>query len=148
MSTMVRFDDGQLLDFSVDDVFFVSLNAKSIRHCVILCIDNELIVYRILRKNREVGLIRTLLNNAEINLKTHYQFTFKGLVWGQPAITYVNGVWWWMLNECLIIDTRGNLSLPFLDILKRYEIENPQTDKLLAFFESARSSAIYTIPGS
>lgn len=146
MATVVRFTDGQLLDLSLQTdteiLFTISLTAKNIRHCVVLCIDNKLVVYRILRKSKEAGPIRTLLNQAEDNLQTYYDFTMKGLIWGQPAIARIKGRYWWMLNELLVIDELGNLSQPFEDILSRYGIINPDTRELLAYFESMRHVAV------
>lgn len=152
MTTTVRFTDGQLLDINVFDpvqdenIFCLSSSAKHLRHCAVLCIDNELVVYRILRKSRDAGPIRKLLNEAEENLFLYYGFTFKGLIWGHPAITRISGRWWWLLNDIPVINELGQLSLPFQDILGKYQIENPDTEKLLAFFESVRNSSVFTIP--
>lgn len=146
MTTIVRFTDGQLLDLSLtndtDVLLTLSLTAKNIRHSVVLFIGGKLVVYRILRKNKEAGPIRTLLNQVEENLLLHYNFEMKGLIWGQPAIARIKGRYWWMLNELLVIDELGNFSPGFQDTMNQYNIANPDSSALLTYFESVRDTAI------
>lgn len=150
MATVVRFSDGQLLDVQVQNetetLFHLSLNATHIRHCAVIYIDGDLKVYRLLRRCKRVGPVRSTLNNIEENLAQHYQFVLKGLVWGQPSITRIKGRYWWCLNELLIIDELGNISQPLQDILDRYELPPPSTETLLNYFKSVRDGAVFHKP--
>ncbi|UKS72124.1 hypothetical protein MOA67_gp299 [Klebsiella phage KpLz-2_45] len=147
MSTTVRFTDGHLLDLTLmndtDCLLTLSLSSKTIRHSVVVAIDGTLVVYRILRKSKEAGPIRSLLNQVEENLSSHYHFEMKGLVWGQPAITRIKGRWWWLLNEIPIIDELGNLSALFQEILDKYNIVVTDKTQLLQYFNSVRNTAVF-----
>lgn len=139
MKSSVRFMDGQLLDATLygdnnEIILNLTHNSRAIRNCLIGFTDDGLQMFKIVRKVnfRHFG-IRYLLNELTSNLDSHYHFTFKGVVWGVPEISYDNTLRVFALNGTILFREDGYIYPAFQQSLDQQEITTTTITNLLSF---------------